>query len=482
MISLYDHDLETDLDLDLDQDLDHDEIRTLYEPWAHQLGAFNALLDDRANRIITVWHRRAGKDLTAFNALWIKALRKRANYGYFFPYAKQGRAALWHGITNDGISFRQYIPAELVVDEHDTEMRIVLVNGSTIQFVGTDNIDSKMGFNFYGVVMSEYPLQNPIAWKLIEPILKLNGGFAWFPYTPRGRFNHGFTLYEAAQRLQARGEPWFVERLAIDDTGLLTDDDLADVREQGTEEALIRQEYYCDFMAENPCAYFAADLQAARDSGRINTRVSWDPHQLVHTAWDFGISDMTAIWFYQQGPYGAWHFIDYLQDSGQGIQFYAKLLHERPYAYGTHLVPHDAKNRDYTSGINKIQAAYDLGLDFTVVDRTLKTDQIDSAHRLLPQCHINETDADEGLAALSGYERAWDDERKVYKNYPRHNWASHGADAFMTFCMGHTLIMGADEEAALPIASIGQYNVRTLAPIETSTIPVHQRRLAVGAG
>ena len=474
MRALYDHDSEA-------IDIDADEISALYRPWPHQVKALNMLLSDAANRIITVWHRRAGKDLTAFNALWIKALRKRANYGYFFPYAKQGRAAIWNGITNDGISFREYIPNELIVDEHDTEMRIVLRNGSTIQFVGTDNIDSKMGFNFYGVVMSEYPLQNPIAWKLIEPILKMNGGFAWFPYTPRGRFNHGFTLYEAARRLQAKGEPWFAQLLSIDDTGLITDADLADVREQGTEEAIIRQEYYCDFMAENPWAYFAEDLQAARTEGRINTEVSYDPHQLVHTAWDFGISDMTSIWFYQQGRYGTWHMIDYAEDAGFGIQYYAKQLHERPYAYGTHLVPHDARQRDYTSGINKIQAASDLGFDFTVVDRTLKTDQIDSAHRMIPKCHFNENDAAAGIASLSGYERAWDSERKVYKNYPRHNWASHGADAFMTFCMGYTLIMDPDEEAQLPVRSAGLYNVRTLEPLETDTLPINQRRLAVGA-
>ena len=450
----------------IETDLESPElVEALYKPWPHQLPAFNALMRDEVNRVVTVWHRRGGKDLTAFNALWIKAMRRRANYGYFFPFAKQGRAAIWNGITNDGISFREYIPAELVANEHDTDMRITLTNGSTIQFIGTDNIDSKMGYNFHGVVMSEYPLQNPLAWKLIEPILKLNGGWAWFPYTPRGKFNHGYTLYEAAKRLQGRGEPWFAQLLTIDDTELLTDADLEDVREQGTEEAIIQQEYYCDFNAENPSAYFAHDLEAAREAGRINSAVCWDPNKLVHTAWDFGVSDMTAIWFLQEGQYGSWHIIDYLEESGYGLNFYAKQLHERPYAYGTHLVPHDAQNRDWTSGINKVDAARELDIDFTIVPRSNKTDQIDAAHRMIPLCHFNNVEGGPGVAALNGYERQWDEANQVYKNTPKHNWASHGADAYMCFAMGYDMVYNDEDEVYQRHRAVGTFNARTLEPI-----------------
>lgn len=433
----------------------------LYSPWPHQMEAFDELLEGRSTRIVTVWHRRAGKDVTAFNGLWIMAHRFKGNYGYFFPYAKQGRSALWHGITNDGVSFRDFIPPDLKAHEHDTDMRITLTNGSTIQFIGTDNIDAKMGFNFLGVVMSEYPLQNPLAWKLIEPILKANGGWAWFPYTPRGKHNHGYQLYQAALRLQDRGEPWFAQLLTIDDTGILEDSDLDDVREQGTEESLIRQEYYCDFSAENPSSYFGKDMEKAREDGRVNKEVHWDPGKLVHTAWDFGIGDSTAIWFIQEGRYGEWYVIDYLENSGYGIQYYAKELHERPYAYGTHLVPHDAQQRDYTSGISKVEAAYELGMSFTVVPRQLKIDQIDSAHRMIHRMHFAEIDASEGVAALEGYERQWDANNKVYKNTPLHNWASHGADAFMCFSMGYTMIMDEEDPGRLAASSVGSFNALT---------------------
>ena len=447
-------------------DLSEDEelVEALYKPWKHQVPALNALLSRECNRIVTVWHRRGGKDMTAFNGCWITASRVRGNYGYFFPFAKQGRAAIWNGITSDGISFRELIPNELVANEHDTDMRITLTNGSTIQFIGTDNIDSKMGYNFQGVVMSEYPLQNPLAWKLIEPILKLNGGWAWFPYTPRGKFNHGYTLYQAALELQAEGQPWFAQLLTIDDTGLLNDEDLYDVRKQGTEEAIIRQEYYCDWNAENPSAYFAHDLEMAREDGRINNLVRWDPNKLVHTAWDFGISDMTAIWFLQEGPYGTWYIIDYLEESGYGLNYYAKALHEKPYAYGTHLTPHDAKQRDWTTGISKEQAAADLDIAFTVVPRTPKTDQIDAAHRMITMCHFNSVEAEGGVGALNGYERQWDEANMVYKNTPKHNWASHGADAFMCFAMGHTLIYDEDD-GFFRQKAVGTFNARTMEPI-----------------
>lgn len=451
--------------LDEDGDAGYHLVESRFQPWGHQVPAFNALVSGQATRIVTVWHRRGGKDMTAFNALWIMASRKRGNYGYFFPFAKQGRAAIWNGITSDGVSFREYIPDALVSGEHDTDMRITLANGSTIQFIGTDNIDSKMGYNFLGVVMSEYPLQNPLAWQLIEPILKMNGGWAWFPYTPRGKFNHGYTLFEAAGKLQEAGDPWFVEKLTILDTGLLQDSDLADVRAQNTPESLIQQEYYCDFNAENPSAYFAHDMQKARDDGRINSYVIWDPNQLVHTFWDFGVADLTAIGFVQKGKYGTWNVIDYFEDSGHGINYYTKMLSEKPYSYGTHLVPHDAQQRDFTSGISKTEAAMQLGFEFSVVPRSSKIDQIDAAHRMIALTHFSDTNGQGCVAAISGYERKYDELNFTYLNVPKHNWASHGADAFMCFAMGCELIYDHEDIGNLRIRSVGDFNAMTMTPI-----------------
>ena len=432
-----------------------------FEPRPYQVPAFQALMSGKCNRIVTVWHRRAGKDMTAFNALWILAAQYKANYGYFFPYATQGRKAIWHGITNEQMSFREYIPKELVEHTHDTDMRITLNNGSTIQFIGTDNIDAKMGMNFYGVVMSEYAIQDPLAWDLIEPILLANGGWAWFPYTPRGRENHGYTMYQAASALQEQGEPWFCELLTIDDTGFIHSSMLDALRLRGVAEEIIQQEYYCNFGVSNFGAYFARQIHELEDQGRMNNLAVWNPNQLVHTAWDLGVRDSTCIWFIQEAKYGQWVAIDYHDDHSKGLLEYLKVLQDKPYYYGTHLVPHDASKRDSHTGTSFPDAAWDSAkVHLTVVPRTSRATQIDAGHRLIPQMHFNLDTTERGVTCLKNYTRQWDDTKKVFKDVPLHNWASHGTEAFLTFATGLDLIGRDDEDLSLATSSQGDFDAR----------------------
>ena len=434
-------------------------VTALYEPRAYQVPAFNAILSGEAKRVITVWHRRGGKDVTAFNALWVMAARAKGNYGYFFPFATQGRKAIWNGITSESISFRDFIPKELVKNTHDTDMRITLTNDSTIQFIGTDNIDAKMGSNFLGVVMSEYPIQNPQAWDYIEPILKLNGGWAWFPFTPRGKHNHGYTLYEAGKRLAARGEPWHVELLTILDTGLLKDSDLDDLRERGVQEEFIQQEYYCNFGVTNWGSFFGRQINELEEKGRMSTAIQWDPSQLVHTSWDFGINDSTCIWFIQRHGTG-WKAIDYYENSSLGIEHYSKYLKDKPYTYGTHLAPHDVRKRDLQTGMQLDDFALTLGIDFTKVDRTEKQDQRNRTHTTLPIMWFAYPETEYGVSCLANYERKWDEDLKVFSNTATHNWASHGTDAFMNFAIGKEQIRDWKDESSLVTSSDGSFDPR----------------------
>ncbi len=86
----------------------------------------------------------------------------------------------------------------------------------------TDNFDGIMSTNPIGCVFAEYSLQDPRAWDYIRSILRENGGWAIFDFTPRGR-NHGYALYQIARKLQAEGDPtWFAEKLTVDDTHVLS--------------------------------------------------------------------------------------------------------------------------------------------------------------------------------------------------------------------------------------------------------------------
>lgn len=134
-------------------------------------------------RACLVWHRRAGKEMTCWNFMIMRAATKVGIYYYFFPHFSQGRKILWDGVNKDGFKLLNYIPKELLDgDPNSTEMKIRLKNGSIIQIIGTNNIDSIVGTNPCGCVFTEYSLQDPVAWQLIRPILVENGGWAVFNF------------------------------------------------------------------------------------------------------------------------------------------------------------------------------------------------------------------------------------------------------------------------------------------------------------
>jgi phage terminase large subunit len=177
--------------------------------------------------------------------------------------------------------------------------------------------------------------------------------------------------------------------------------------------------------------------------------VPWDPMVPVHTAWDLGISDATAIWFIQ--PVGKMlHVIDYLEASDHGMEFYAKVLRDKPYTYGRHYFPHDMLNRDFSSdGRNRLAMAEQLGLrPAVVVPRGDVADGIGAVRSLFPRFVFDQEKCHEGLQALGAYRREWNETRKTWAETPLHDWSSHGADALRCFAKGYQDQMTASKPAA----------------------------------
>lgn len=212
-----------------------------YQPRNYQLPVLRAL-DSGIKRAVCVWHRRAGKDKTFLNYT-IRCMYERVGvYYYFFPTYSQGKKILWDGIDKEGKPLLDHFPEPLVASKNATEMKITLWNGSLFQVIGTDNYDSIVGTNPIGCVFSEFALQDPLAWGYIRPILAENGGWAIFPYTPRG-FNHGYDLYQMAEM----NLNWYSEKLTVDDTQAITSQQVEEERQSGMSESLIQQEFYCSF-------------------------------------------------------------------------------------------------------------------------------------------------------------------------------------------------------------------------------------------
>ena len=255
-------------------------------------------------RALEVWHRRAGKDSCSLQIMAMASQMVVGTYWHMLPTLNQGRKVVWDGIDRVGRRMiDQAFPQELRASTNETDMTIKMKNGSVWQVVGSDNYNSLVGTNPRGVVFSEYSVADPDAWTYIRPILRENHGFAIFIYTPRGK-NHGWDLYDKVKK----NPRWHVSLLTIDDTKnefgqpLVTEADIQEERDEGMAEEDIQQEYYCSFAAGIRGAYWASEVERAREENRIG-RIPYSNLMPVHLYLDIGIDDATACWFGQRRHY-----------------------------------------------------------------------------------------------------------------------------------------------------------------------------------
>lgn len=411
-----------------------------FTPRPYQIPPLQAF-EQGKKRLVMVDHRRTGKDKLCVNIVAREMFKRVGAYYYFFPTYQQGRKVLWDGKDKDGFPFLGHFPKELRAgDPNNTEMKLWFkhpnipdAQGSLFQVVGSDNIDSIMGSNPVGCVFSEYALQDPKGWDFIRPILRENGGWAIFPYTPRGK-NHGYTLYQMAKEESKRpGSEWYCELLTIEDTygkgGTVGPEDVEQERRAGMSENLIRQEFFCDFDAAVENAVFGEQVFAARNEKRVRN-VPWDPKIDVETYWDIGWDDATAIWFVQQVRPEV-RLIDYYEARLAGPEHYVKVLREKPYKYGRHVMPHDADYGRIETGGKSLKALMqEMGVFVDIAKKLSKEEQIQNARLLFPRCYWDEGKAGKGFDALASWHFEYDSEKKVMGRTPRHDWSSHGADAF----------------------------------------------------
>lgn len=417
------------------------QIPHKFEPRDYQIPIFKAI-DNGFLRIIQVWNRRAGKEKTDVNIVAKKIFEKVGAYYYIFPTYNQGKKILWNGADKNGVRFLDHFPEETRARTVGNEMFIEFKNGSTFQVVGSDNIDSIVGTNPLGVVFSEYSLQDPQVWDFIRPILAENGGWAIFNFTPRGN-NHAKDLLD-----YALSDPtnWFVSMLTVDDTKTMTPEVLEQERKEiiakNGDDAIFQQEYYNSFSAAMQGSYYGKIIERLERENKI-TDVPYEQNLLVHTWWDLGVNDSMSIGFFQKHGL-QWRMIDYLEGSGEGLAYYIAELNKKGYLYGKHYAPHDIIVKELGTGKSRLETAKELGIKFetiTLEDGNLKSavpmlsieDGIQAVRIKLLSMVFDKTKCDRILKCLKNYHKDYDEVNKVYRNNPKHDWSSHGADMMRYF-------------------------------------------------
>jgi hypothetical protein len=222
--------------------------------------------------------------------------------------------------------------------------------------------------------------------------------------------------------------------LKASETGVISPEELADLR-KGLSEEQYAQEFECSFEAAIVGAYYGKLMQQATDDKRI-TGVPYDPVSLVWTSWDLGIRDSTAIWFAQVVGREV-RIIDYYEASGVDLGHYAREIHNKPYNYGGHIVPHDAQAKELGTGKSRLEVLESLGLkNITVAPIHRVEDGINAVRVFLPKCWFDATKCARGIEALKLYHADFDDKLQSLRAHPVHDWSSHGADSFRYLATG----------------------------------------------
>lgn len=93
-----------------------------------------------------------------------------------------------------------------------------------------------------GIVLSEDTLHAPGVRPLLRPIVTVNGGWAMFISTPRGKNNFWDNWHR-----QKLNSDWFCHKLTVADANVLSVEDIDKERREGKFEDMIQQEYDCSF-------------------------------------------------------------------------------------------------------------------------------------------------------------------------------------------------------------------------------------------
>lgn len=398
---------------------------------------------------VVVAHRRAGKTVAMCVDLVIGALETalpKPQFAYLAPQRDQAKRVAWAYLKDLTKPFQTKPPNE-------SELKIVIANGhkgeSTIYVAGADNYDALRGMYFDGAVLDEVGDMRPSAWySVIRPALSDRRGWAIFAGTPRGK-NLFWNLREEAR---LNSDSHLLLELPASKTQIIHPDELRDAKAQMTEDAYL-VEYECSFDAAVPGAYYAKLISDAYDERRVGEYVA-DENATVNLVADLGYTDSCSWWAWQETPDG-YRVVEFMEDDSQPIQFYIDWVKSRPYRVGKVFLPHDARAKSLQTGKSIIEQFLQNGIRPQLVPEMSLQDGIEAARLILPSCHFNEATTYEGLEHLRAYQREWDERTQTYRNRPKHDQHSHGADAFRYLALAARPVMGKSKAEAASATKAG---------------------------
>lgn len=349
---------------------------------------------------------------------------RNPQYAYIAPTYRQAKRIAWDPLQE----YARHLPGFDVNKQELTVMirRFWLPDPDVIKIMllGSDQPDTLRGLYLDGNIFDEFAQCDPIVWgEVVRPALSDRKGWSIFIGTPKGQ-NHFHRIYEQG----TSNEDWFTCIYKASETGIIDDEELSQMRRE-MDPSEYEQEMECSFNAAIRGSYFGAIIEKLEDNGRVGDFV-YDPSLPVDTYWDLGMHDAMAVWFRQRLPGEEYKYIDYFEANGKTIPEICKIIKERPYAYGRHVLPWDANVKNLETGRTRLEVARKHLKGVEIQKRQTVDDRIQASRILLPKCLFNREKCSQGLKALRNYQKEWDSKAEIFKNKPLHDWCSHASDSF----------------------------------------------------
>ena len=382
--------------------------------------------DNRSRFNILVVHRRAGKTVHAIKWLVkrVIACDKPAPRGaYLAPLYRQAKAIAWDYL-------KQYTRDIAGTKFNESELRAIFRNGAEIRLLGAAEPDSLRGLYLDAVVCDEFAQFQPRAWsEVLRPAIADRQGEALIIGTVFGRANQFYEFYRDAEDK----DHWYRRLLTCLDTDAIPPEEM-DLMRQDMSEDEWAQEMMCDWDAAVKGSYYGKEMSALQKAGQV-THVPHDADLPVHTSWDLGMADSTIIILWQRLGTGEVRAIDCLEFQNTGLAEMVQELHARPYNWGEHILPHDAKVRELGTGRSRVEVLRGLGINPRICKNLLIQDGINATRQLLPRVWFDKDKCFMLVEALKTYRSEWNDDRRVFSKAPLHSFESHFADAVRYFAI-----------------------------------------------
>jgi len=402
------------------------QIPINYKPRGYQAEAL-AALDSGVRLAVWCWARRAGKDMTAFAYAVKKMVESPMNVVLVFPTKAQGKDAFWDNVENDGFKTIEHIPKALIARQDNTDMKITLINGSTFQVLGATEPDALRGANAKLYIFSEFVDIDSGAYEVIVPVVEVNGGQIIIQSTPKIDGISGGTFKLMFD--EALNDPMeFASRITAEE--YLTPEALERLRLKAIKkygnDFFFRQEFLCDWGQASASSYYGQILQKKLEKGDIDV-FPYNSAYPAYTAWDLGMSDSTAIVFFQYYDKRV-VIIDYYETHDVGIEQIISVVNSKPYNLKWNFLPHDGSVRDIHA-VERITRIREAGLpSVSLLRRTNREDGINRVVEGLRTTMFNEATTTELVRKLKIYKKKYNPVTGDYQG-PDHKTESHAADS-----------------------------------------------------